>query len=162
MRTKLLLQLVQVPADLDYVQHFQTLSAVNLEIRKSGASAERLLRKAILESDVGNFEAALLAAKDAVDLEPKNPEAHHQVGMASLMLAMVKSGALASGPGLHEMPTESATELVLAAMEAFREAAKLNPEDQESRADLAALKVLVKRKESEEELAQALRDGTLN
>ncbi|HEX2065386.1 MAG TPA: hypothetical protein VHI93_01100, partial [Candidatus Thermoplasmatota archaeon] len=92
MRPRLIAQLVHA-ADLDYVEHFQMLSAVNLEIRRSGPTAERLLRKAILEMDVGNFLASLAAAEDALALDPKSPEVRHQLGRINLRLALAKAGA---------------------------------------------------------------------
>ena len=159
MRPKQIAQLVPKPNDLDYVEHFQTLSTVNLEIRRHGPSADRLVRKAILELDVGNFSASLTAAQDAAVLEPSNPETHHLVGMAYLMLALVKSGALPSGPGLHASPSESVTALVLHGSDSFREASRLNPGDEESQADFEALKSLLRRMPSDEELSTALRDG---
>jgi len=140
MKARLLTQLVQVPADLDYVEHFQVLSGVNLEIRRHGPSAERLLRKAILEMDVGNYAASLTAAQDAVALDPVSAETHHQVGLAYLFLALAKAGAIPTGPGVRETPAESSLGLLQKAVSSFEEVLRLNPDDLETGDDLEMLR----------------------
>jgi hypothetical protein len=157
MKQRLLTQLVQAPNDLDYVQHFQVLAAVNLEIRRQGPNAERLLRKAILELDVGNFGAGLTAAQDAVALDALRAEPHYHIGMAYLLLALVKAGAIPAGPGHAEQPDESVTGLVLRAVDGLAQAAKLNTGDEETQADVETLKALLKAHSSDRGLAQALR-----
>jgi tetratricopeptide (TPR) repeat protein len=160
MKTRTLTQLVQVPADLDYVEHFQVLSGVNLEIRRHGPSAERLLRKAILEMDIGNYAASLAAAQDACALDPVSAETHHQVGLAYLLLAMAKAGAVPTGPGVRETPSESCMELLDKAIGALRDVVRLNPQDQETREDLGLLESWLAL-DSEAKLARTLR-GALN
>ncbi|MEA3191432.1 MAG: hypothetical protein QOD77_2014 [Thermoplasmata archaeon] len=141
MRAHLLSQLATAPRDLDYVEHFQTLSVVNLEIRRHGPSAERLLRKAILEMDLGNYGASLAAALDAVAMDPVSPETHHQVAMAYLLSSLARTGLVPVGPGtaIHELPAASALELMHKAVDAFRKVVRLNPSDQETQEDLEAL-----------------------
>jgi len=133
-----LLELVTAPAEDDYVKHFQALATCNLEIRQRGATPERLLRKSILELDIGNFQAGLDAARDAADLKPDLAEARYQEGMALVMLAFTKVGVLAGAPG---MPTPLARPRVLLeqAAEAFARSLKHRPDDEEAAADLAAL-----------------------
>ncbi|MCA1819147.1 MAG: hypothetical protein LC620_03705 [Halobacteriales archaeon] len=160
MATRLLTQLVQVPADLDYVEHFQVLSGVNLEIRRHGPSADRLLRKAILEMDIGNYAASLVAAQDACALDPVSAETHHQVGLAYLLLAMAKAGAVPTGPGVRETPAESCTGLLQKCIDSFDEVLRLNPEDQETVDDLSMLHAWASC-DSEAKLHRALR-GALN
>ncbi|MFO1534385.1 MAG: hypothetical protein ABR586_01835 [Thermoplasmatota archaeon] len=156
MRPRLLAQLVHA-ADLDYVEHFQMLAAVNLEIRRSGPTAERLLRKAILEMDVGNFLASLSAAEDALALEPKSPEIRHQLGRINLRLALAKAGAIPLGPGAEKGILQTPTELLQAAIDSFQAALRLNPQDDESRADVGILQQLAHDCDSDAKLARALR-----
>jgi tetratricopeptide (TPR) repeat protein len=160
MKARLLSELVQVPADLDYVEHFQVLSGVNLEIRRHGPNADRLLRKAILEMDIGNFSASLAAAQASCALDPVSAETHHQVGLAYLLLAMARAGAVPTGPGVRETPSESCTALIQRALESFREVLRLNPEDQETRDGVAMLEDWTGF-ESEAKLNKALR-GAFN
>jgi tetratricopeptide (TPR) repeat protein len=156
MRPRLLAQLVHTP-DLDYVEHFQMLAAVNLEIRRSGPTAERLLRKAILEMDVGNFLASLSAAEDALALDPKSPEIRHQLGRINLRLALAKAGIIPLGPGAEKGILQSPTELLQAAIRAFEAAVRLNPQDDESRADAGILVQLTSDCDSDAKLTRALR-----
>jgi tetratricopeptide (TPR) repeat protein len=160
MKTRLLTQLVQVPADLDYVEHFQVLSGVNLEIRRHGPSADRLLRKAILEMDIGNYAASLAAAQDACALDPVSAETHHQVGLAYLLLAMAKAGVVPTGPGVRETPSESCMGLLQKAVSSLGEVLRLNPDDQETREGVSVLKDWL-RADSESKLHKQLR-GALN
>lgn len=160
MKTRLLTQLVQVPADLDYVEHFQVLSGVNLEIRRHGPSADRLLRKAILEMDIGNYAASLAAAQDACALDPVSAETHHQVGLAYLLLAMAKAGVVPTGPGVRESPSESCMGLLQKAVTSLGEVLRLNPDDQETREGVSVLKDWL-RTDSESKLHKQLR-GALN
>jgi hypothetical protein len=156
MRPRLIAQLVHA-SDLDYVEHFQMLSAVNLEIRRSGPTAERLLRKSILEMDVGNFLASLSAAEDALALAPKSAEVRHQLGCVNLRLALAKAGAIPLGPGAEKGILQSPTELLQAAIDAFQAAVRLNPQDDESRTDAGILAQLAGDCDSDAKLAKALR-----
>ncbi|HUR62240.1 MAG TPA: hypothetical protein VM286_07760 [Candidatus Thermoplasmatota archaeon] len=156
MRTRLLARLVHGP-DLDYVEHFQMLSAINLEIRRSGPTAERLLRKAILEMDVGNYLASLSAAEDALALDARSPEIRHQLGRIHLRLALAKAGAIPLGPGAEKGILQSPTELLQGAIEAFEAAVRLNPEDDESRSDAGVLHQLAADCDTDAKLAKALR-----
>ncbi len=157
MRQKLLAQLVSAPRDLDYVERFQALAAVNLEIRRLGPAGDRLLRKALLEMDVGNFAAGLTAAQDAAAIRPDDPEVYFVMGKALVLLAMVKAEALPGGPGPGSAVEESATGLLLAAADAFRRASQLNRQDEEVQWDLATVEALLKKHETERGLLRALR-----
>lgn len=150
-------QLFQVPADLDYVESFQALSKVNLEIRRYGPTAERLVRKAHLERDVGNHASSLVSAQDALVLDPRNPEMHYQVGIAFLYLAFAKAGALPVGPSPSEVPEDSASALLEKAMAAFRITLELNPKDDDARQDAQALQAVLDAHATERALADALR-----
>lgn len=156
MRQRLLTQLIATP-DLDYVEHFKVLSAVNLEIRRHGPTAARLLRKAILEMDIGNYPASLAAALDAQALTPASAEVRHQVAMSCLRLAIAKVGAIPLGPGAESDIPESATELLEQSIAAFREAARLNPDDEETRAALGVLQQLADDCDTDSKLGKALR-----
>lgn len=158
MTTRLLTHLVQV-TDLDYVEHFQALALANLELRRLGPSAERLVRKAALELDVGNFGASCSAAQDAVAMAPHSSETHHQLGLSNLYLALAKAGAISVGPGVSERVPESVTGLLWRALEAWKEALRLAPDDDETRHDLGVLEGVLAAHRSDAELVQALRDA---
>jgi hypothetical protein len=150
-------QLFQVPADLDYVESFQALSKVNLEVRRYGPTAERLLRKAHLERDVGNHASSLVAAQDALVLDPRNPEMHYHVGLAFLYLALAKAGALPVGPSPTELPEEDATALLGKAVAAFQMVLELNPRDEDARTDANALQAVLDSHPDDRRLSEALR-----
>lgn len=159
MKQKALTHLLHGPADLDYVEHFQSLADVNLEIRRYGPSTERLLRKAILEMDVGNFQSGLEAAKDAVVLDGQCQEAHYQVGVSYVMLAFVKAGAVPTGPGNQSTPSETAMELLNQAGDAFGRALRITPHDEESKEDLTIVSELLAEVKEENALLQVLREA---
>ena len=150
-------QLFQVPADLDYVESFQALSKANLEIRRYGPTAERLLRKARLERDVGKHASSLVAAQDALVLDPRNPEMHYQVGLAFLYLALAKAGALPVGPSPGELPEDSVRDCLEKAVAAFRLVVELNPKDEDARQDAQALQSAMATHPGDDSLADALR-----
>lgn len=152
-----LAQLFQVPADLDYVESFQALSKVNLEIRRHGPSAERLIRKAHLERDVGNHASSLVAAQDALVLDPRNPEMHYHVGIAFLYLALAKAGALPVGPSPSELPEDLATALIEKSVSAFRLVLELNPRDEDALLDANALQAVLDAHPDDKRLGDALR-----
>lgn len=153
MRQKTLLQLVP-PQESDYLEHFASLATVNVEIREKGATAERLLRKSILEMDIGNYAAGLEAARDAADVRPEWSEAHYQEGLGLLLLAFTKAGVLAGSPGM-ERPIGSVKTLLEHAKRALGEAMRLNPRDEEVSEDHAALTLFME--EHEDDLGEALR-----
>ena len=155
-RTRLLTQL-QAPQDLDYVERFQTLAAVNLEIRRTGPSSPRLLRKAALEMDIGNHAAALAAARHACQLTPKESEAHFQVARALVLLALVRSKAIAGAPGTPDETGEAPAQLLHDAVQEFKAVLRLNPEDLEALEDVAILETMMLTNPTDRALEQALR-----
>lgn len=157
MRKRLLTQLVQAPADLDYVESFQALSRVNLELRRLGPSADRLLRRANLERAVGNHAASLAATQDALILEPQNAEMHYQVGVAHLFLALAKAEALPVGPRPTDLPDDSLSTLLSRARDSFAKAAEMNPQDEDAREDVTVLTKVLDETRSESSLAEAMR-----
>ena len=157
MRQRLLTQLLQVPVDLDYVESFQELSRINLDLRRQGPSAQRLLRKASLERAVGNHAASLVACQDALVLDPDNPEMHYHVGLAFMFLSLAKADALPVGPNPTEVPQESLTALLGKAVEAFRTVLRHNPRDQDAREDLHAIQRILGDHLTDESLGEALR-----
>ncbi len=138
MKQKTLLQLVPPHQESDYLEHFASLAMVNVEIREKGATAERLLRKSILEMDIGNYSAALDAARDASDVRLDWAEAHYQEGMSLLLLAFSKAGILA-GAAAMERPVGSVRTLLVLARDSLRLAMDLNPLDEEVAEDYEAL-----------------------
>jgi len=161
MSARLLTELIRTTNDLDYVERFQTLAKVNLEMRNKGPTSERLLRKAILEMDVGNYAAGLEAASDAIGLDEESPEAYYQSAVAHVLLAFVRAGALPLAPGMQELPKDAADVLLARAIGGFREAVRLNPGDEEAAEDLAALDRFVAEHTDVEALMAALRDHVL-
>ncbi len=155
-----LLQIFQVPTDLDYVGSFQALAKVNLEMRRLGPSVERLLRKAQLERGAGNTAAALLSAQDALVLDPAHGETHYQLGITFLHLALAKAEALPTGPVPTDLPRETARELLEKAVAAFRAVLSLNPNDDDARQDEMVLQSLMERHPTDSGLAAALRSRT--
>lgn len=155
MKQKTLLQLVPPQQESDYLEHFQALSAVNLEIRQQGATPERLLRKSILEVDIGNFSAGLDAARDAAEMRPEWGEAHYQEAMTLLLLAFTKAGVLAGAPGM-EPPLGSIRTLMDHATRGFSRALQFNHGDEEVKEDLAVLARFLARHEDESSLRDAL------
>lgn len=158
MKQNILPQLLHRSVDTDYVEHFQALAEVNLEIQKNGPTAARLIRKSILESGAGNYAAGREAAEDALVLEPHNTEARYQEGVANLLLAMVRCGATAGGPSLKATPPETVEQLMAKAVESFGTVLADNPEDREASEDLDFLKNLLESSGDEEGMARALRD----
>jgi tetratricopeptide (TPR) repeat protein len=150
-------QLFQVPSDLDYVGAFQALSLMNLEIRRDGPSPERLLRKSLLERDVGNHEASLNAAQRAQELDPQNPEVYYELGLAFFFLALAKAGALPVGPKASDLPAEGIGELLGLAVEAFSRVIELNPQDEDAALDLSALAEVLAVGANDDQLGAALR-----
>lgn len=157
MRQRLLTQLVQAPQDLDYVESFQALSRVNLELRRLGPSADRLLRRAHLERAVGNHAASLAACQDALVLEPGNPEMHYQVGVAHLFLALAKAEALPVGPRPTDLPDEPVSMLLGRARDAFAKSLEMNPQDEDAQEDVTVLTRVLDEHRSESALAEAMR-----
>lgn len=155
-RTRLLQQL-QAPQDLDYVERFQTLAQVNLEIRRTGPNADRLLRKATLEMDIGNHAAALAAARHAAQLAPRMPEPHFLAARALVLLALVRSKAIAGAPGVQDEPGEPPVQLMQDAIQEFRAVLRLNPEDMEALEDVAILDAMMLAHPSDKGLESALR-----
>lgn len=152
-----LTQLFQVPDDLDYVDGFQALAQLVLELRRDGPSVERLLRRSQLERNVGNHMASLASARDALALDPDNAEVHYDLGLAYLYLALAKAEALPVGPRPPDLPVEGIGELLGAAVEAFSRALGLNPADEDARTDVAAIAELLALGIDDAGLAVALR-----
>lgn len=142
--------------DLDYVERFQALAVLNMEIRKSGPNAERMLRKAVLEMDVGNYTASLTAAQDAVALEPNSAETHHQVGMSLLVVALSKAGAVPGGPGQEDGP-EPVSSILKRAVASFRATLERNQEDEETSTLFTAVQATLRDHPDERGLRSALR-----
>ncbi|MGB0652744.1 MAG: hypothetical protein ACPGQL_06040 [Thermoplasmatota archaeon] len=150
---------MHAPLDLDYVESFQTLASVNLELEKLGNSPERLLRKAVLELAVGNFQAGLRAAQQAIVGRHDNSEAHYQLGLAQLLLAFVEAEAIPAGPSWKERPSRIGVRSRLqAAADAFADAVRLNADDGDAVAGLEHMGRLLLRDEGEAALAERLRD----
>ncbi len=155
MKQKTILQLVPPHLESDLLEHFQSLATVNIEIREKGATAERLLRKSILEMDVRNYSAGLDAARDAADVRPEWAEAHYQEGMALLHLAFCKAGILAGSADM-EAPVGSVRTLLEHAGRALGHALRLNPEDEEVAEDVHALSSFIAATDDVEEALRGL------
>lgn len=134
-----LAELFQVPSDLDYVQAFQDLSNLTLEIRRAGPTVGRLLRKSFLERGVGNHGASLTAVQRALELDPQSAEVHYNLGIAYFFLALARADALPVGPRASDLPGESISELLGLAVEEFSRVLEINPSDEDAAQDVAAL-----------------------
>ena len=118
------------PLDADYVRAFQRLADLNLEIRRLGRTPARLLRKAVLESAVGNLHASRDSAEEAVLRAPESAEARYNLGVASLLVAYAEAGALECMPRADEHPPVRS--LVHDALAALSAACERNPDDGEA------------------------------
>lgn len=156
MRQKLQ-QLLQVPPDVDYVDGFQALARLMLELRRDGPSVERLLRRAHLEREVGNHMASLAAARQALELDPHSGEVHYELGLAHLFLALARADALPIGPKATELPDQGIGELLALAVESFSNALGINPDDEDARQDVGAIAELLMLGMDDDVLAGALR-----
>lgn len=152
-----LAQLFQVPADLDYVQSFQGLANLTLEIRREGPSVGRLLRRSSLERGVGNHAASLEAVRKALELDPQNPEVRYCLGVAYFFLALARADALPVGPRASDLPDESVSELLGLAVEEFSRVLELNPADEDAAQDLSAIAEVLAVGADDQQLAAALR-----
>lgn len=150
-------QLLQVPPDVDYVDGFQALARLMLELRRDGPSVERLLRRAHLEREVGNHLASLTAARQALELDPDNGEVHYELGLAHLFLALARADALPMGPKAVDLPDQGIAELLALAVESFSVALGINPADEDARQDVAAIAELLTLGLDDDSLADALR-----
>lgn len=150
-------QLFQVPADLDYVNGFQELARLNLQLRREGPSVELLLRRASLERAVGNHRASLDAVLDAQRLAPDHAEVQYELGVTYFFLAMSEAGALPVGPLHRSAPTEGVRALLSAALDAFTTVIELNPADAEAARDLGAIADLLAAQSDDLALAESLR-----
>lgn len=156
MKQRTLQELVTVPAETDYLEHFQALARVNLEMRQQGPTAQLLVRKSFLEADIGNYTAALDAARDAIDVAPTLSEARYQEGMSLMLLAFSRVGLLAGSPGLAS-PLARARTLLEQSRDAFAATLEINPADEEAELDLQALEAFLRRHGEDDALETALR-----
>lgn len=150
-------QLFQVPADLDYVNGFQELARLNLQVRRHGPSVDLLLRKANLERAIGNHRASLEAVIDAQHLAPDHTEVQYELGVTYFFLAMREAGALPVGPLHQGASSDGIRALLSAAMEAFARVLEQNPDDTEVARDLGAIAELLAAQSDDLALADALR-----
>jgi tetratricopeptide (TPR) repeat protein len=159
MQTPSLARLV-FDGNTDYVEEFQALASVNLEIQAKGPSAPRLLRKAILEIHLGNYVHARETVERALDAQPASPEAHYQRGVAYALLACLKADAIPAGPGNHDLPKESLRFLLTEAARSFAQAMQQNPGDDEAQERLLRIGTILDTAVTEQRMGVLLRDGT--
>lgn len=156
MQTMSLARLV-FDGNTDYVEEFQALAAVNLEIQAKGATASRLLRKAILEVHVGDYADARESVERALDASPASAEAHYQRGVAYALLACLKADAIPAGPGHHDLPKESLRFLLTEAARSFAKAVACNADDDEAQERLLRVGTILDTATSEDRIALLLR-----
>lgn len=144
--------------DTDYVEEFQALAAVNLEIQSKGPNAPRLLRKAILEIHLGDYVDARRTVEAALDLHPGLSEAHFQRGVVYALLACLKADAVPAGPGHTTLPPESLRFLLTEAARAFAEAVRTNPYDDDAQERLLRVGTILDTAATEDDVARLLRD----
>ncbi len=117
--------------ETDYVRCFEQMAAVEVEIRRRGASPHLLLRRAMLHMAIGDYVPALRAAQDAVARAPRHGEAHFQEGLAWLGMARVQCGAPVA-PGVQVPVHRPLITLIENAYNAFCAAATSSPDDAEA------------------------------
>ncbi|MGB1696929.1 MAG: hypothetical protein ACPHK8_00855 [Thermoplasmatota archaeon] len=132
-------ELVHAP-QTDYVEAFQAISHVNMEIQKMGPTPERLLRRAVLEIDMGSYVDARESIQDSLLAGHQAPEAMYYLGIVNVFLAMQKAGAIAAAAG--QFAPEPARVHMEQACAAFRSALALN-EDEDLQAQLEACEDLL-------------------
>ncbi len=140
MKQQTLASLVHAPLDADYVGNFQALAAVNLELERHGPSHRRLLRKGILELDVGNFEAGHETLHQALRYDDSDAETHFQHAVASLLVACVKADAIVAAPGSNiQQDGRTIVEHLRSAAKSLAAVVRLNPHDDEAKEGLGHL-----------------------
>jgi hypothetical protein len=123
-----ILRLVAGQQETDYVSAFNLLTRLHMDLRKDGARADLLLRRAALEVAIGHFMAASGSAREASRLAPMSKEAHYLDGLAKLGQALVSAEAIPDTEGTRQAGT---SHFVTQACAAMRRAAEMNPEDAE-------------------------------
>lgn len=161
MNRQTLARLVTTTEDPDYVAGFQALAEVNLALRSDGPKTALLVRKAILELDLSNFQAARRACQDALVMDPEHAEANYYLGLACTLLACVRAGATAACASHRDRPDDSMRSLLEQARGAFEKAARANEEDPQADKGAAAVETLLSESADEAELAAALRGDDL-
>lgn len=132
--TRKLVQLL-VPAEADYVETFQNLARLHVEMQRQGATAARLARAAVLELQMGHIPEAHAAAELAVRRDRQEAEAHYALARTEIAQALRQAGA---------GRTTGVREGLEAATDQLREVLKINPDDEEAGQELALLDTLLK------------------
>jgi hypothetical protein len=144
--SKKLAQLL-VPAEADYVEVFQNLARLHVEMQRQGATAARLAHVAVLELQMGHLAEAQAAAQLAVRRDRKDAEAHFALARTQVAEA-IQLAAKTRPVGVREA-LEGATDQL-------REVLKLNPADEEAGQQLAMLDTLLKTHPDAATLASSL------
>ncbi|MEA3203732.1 MAG: hypothetical protein QOI63_1411 [Thermoplasmata archaeon] len=143
---------------IDYVEGFQDLARLGVEIHRSGPTLPLLLRKAVLELRVGSYAAASDAASDALVCNDQCAEAHWLHALALLGLCLVDLGLLTEGPG--EPPARSGAPVLARLEAAWRslvECVRLSGGDQEAATLLAYVETVLAARPPRRRLPHLLR-----
>lgn len=119
------------PPDLDYNDAFQRLAAIELQMRREGATEGLLLCRAQSMLLLGNYLRAAFDAEEVARGNPECGEAYFLKGQASLALAAVKMGIARPGVGSY-IPRSSlppARDLLAMARQCFAAVLARNPGD---------------------------------
>lgn len=143
-------ELVHAP-QADYVETFQALAIVNLEIQNYGPTAERLLRRGLLEIDMGAYVDARESIQDALIADASIPEGMYYLGVANVLLCLQKAGVIAGSAG--QVAPEPARVHMEQACSAFRTAVALNDDD-DLHSQLAACEDLLAAADGEDEFLE--------
>ena len=132
-------ELVHAP-QTDYVETFQAISEVNLEIQRFGPTPTRLLKRGVLEIDMGSYVDARTSIQDALVVRDDMPEALYYLGVANVFLSMQRVGIIAAAAG--QFAPEPARSHMQQAVAAFEAALALAP-DEDLEAQLEACRSLL-------------------
>jgi hypothetical protein len=143
-------ELVHAP-QADYVETFQSLAIVNMEIQKMGPTPERLLCRGLLEIDMGAYVDARESIQDALIANSGIAEGMYYLGVANVLLCLQRAGVIAGSAG--QLAPEPARVHMEQACSAFRSALALNS-DEDLQSQLTACEDLLAEAEGEEEFLE--------
>lgn len=132
-------ELVNAP-QTDYVEAFQAFAALGMEIQRMGPTPERLMKKGILEIDLGAYVDAKQSIQDALLANASVPEGMYYLGVVNVYLSLQRAGVLAAAQG--QFAPEYARVHMEEACVAFRSALAVN-DDEDLRSQLAACEALL-------------------
>ncbi len=124
------LTVLHPPREVDYVATFQQLADTTLAMRREGASYERMVRRGVLEADLGNYDASRQTAYDAALMRHDPLEALFLRGSSALLQALTRLDVLeAKVPDPGTLPVRT---LLEDAQQAFHDVVRIDPTDKDA------------------------------